>query len=95
MKTTSCPRQGIRILIITTRMLTQSVYVGGIGPWPFHEPTGRPVKPKFTPLSSEMMVLQGPPMVAIETSLLATAVSLGEGKVSVCQTMSGKKAEAN
>ena len=52
-------------------------------PWPFHEPRGRPVKPKFAPLSSVMMVLQGPPMVAIETVLLVTAESLGEGEVSV------------
>ena len=37
----------------------------------------RPDKFKFALVSSVMMVLQGPPTVAIETALLATAVSLG------------------
>lgn len=83
MKTTSWPRQGIRIVMINTRTLTQSLYLGGIEPCPSHEPGRRPVNCPFAPVSSVMMVLQGPAMVAIETSLLATAVSLGEGDISV------------
>ena len=81
MKTTSWPRQGMRIVMISTRMLTQSLYVGGIEPCPSHEPTGRPVTCPFATVSSVMIVLQGPPMVAIETSLLATTVSLGKEKI--------------
>ena len=69
--------------MISTRILTQSLYTGGIGPWPSHEPGVRPANCPFALVSSVMMLSHGSTMVAIETTLLTTTVSLGREKISV------------
>jgi len=70
-------------VMINTKMSTQPLYEGGTGPWPSHGPGRRTCNSTFALVSSEMILLQGPPTVAIETSWLETAVSLGGGEISV------------
>ena len=54
-------RQRMSTVRINTRILTQPLYTGSIGPWPSHEPGGRPVNCPVAPVSSVMMLSHAPP----------------------------------
>ena len=69
-------------VIINTSKLQQLLYTGDIGPTPFHEPGTRSIKFILAEVINLMIWSQGSKTVAIDTSLLATAASLGEGVIS-------------